>query len=82
MVYGSSRPDCPDVDGLGCCPNARPGSCFLCALLSKFIHGMFSGTLLDYSFSKGHLVYSTGSTAIQNTLLLHDAGDSSDFFLR
>ena len=38
------------------------------------------GTLLDYSFSKGHLAYWAGPTALQNTLLLHDDADSVTFF--
>ncbi|CAE7869335.1 mask, partial [Symbiodinium sp. KB8] len=37
------------------------------------------GSLLEYSFSKGHVVYLPGVTALNNTLLLHDDVDSVTF---
>ena len=39
-----------------------------------------TGSLIDYSFSKGHLMHVAGTMAVQNTLVLHDDTDSMSFF--
>ena len=51
---------------------SKVGCC--CGLV---LHG---GSLIDYSFSKGHLTYLGGTMALHNTLLLHSNTDSMDFF--
>ena len=37
------------------------------------------GTLVDYSFSQGYLLYEAEATTLQNTLLLHSSSDSITF---